>query len=556
MTVNHSYFSLMEVSNRSPEKTGYICKLRCAVKNYNWGRIGSDSRVSRLFSKNSGLSVEDDEPYAEFWMGTHDSGPAFVVERSTNGSKNDEEETLKSYISRNPSVLGDKVIQKWGNDLPFLFKVLSVAKALSIQAHPNKELAKQLHKQQPNIYKDDNHKPEMALAITEFEALCGFVSIEDLKEVILNVPEIEKVIGSSYKKLILNINNHEDVEEENVRSILRSVFTQLMSATKDAVSAALLEMRSRLNQSNKDGQLTEKEKLILKLEKQYPEDVGIIAAFLLNHVQLKPGEALYLGANEPHAYLSGECIECMATSDNVVRAGLTPKTRDIQVLCSMLTYNQGFPKILEGIEVNPYTKKYLPPFDEFEVDHCTLPIETSMVFPIVDGPSIFVVTEGEGMFCGASFEEMVMEGDVLFAGAGTEVSIATKSSHINLYRAGVSSSFFNLTLILVSCESLTTDGIAAIVSNCRYMISQAPQLDKIESFSVLMQAPQLGFGRKVIQLHESVELDKSGKRRKAKAVLIKALFIVVILKLVCVHVQYKLLILFWLNTLEFGKRGG
>lgn len=87
-------------------------------------------------------------------------------------------------------------------------------------------------------------------------------------------------------------------------------------------------------------ELADKEWLVLKLEKQYPADIGIISAFFFNYVKLNPGEALYLGANEPHAYLYGDCIECMATSDNVVRAGLTPKHRDIQTLCSMLTYKQ------------------------------------------------------------------------------------------------------------------------------------------------------------------------------------------------------------------------
>lgn len=87
-------------------------------------------------------------------------------------------------------------------------------------------------------------------------------------------------------------------------------------------------------------QLTDKELLVLRLEKQYPGDVGVISAFFFNYVKLNPGEALYLGANEPHAYIFGECIECMATSDNVVRAGLTPKHRDVQALCSMLTYKQ------------------------------------------------------------------------------------------------------------------------------------------------------------------------------------------------------------------------
>lgn len=86
--------------------------------------------------------------------------------------------------------------------------------------------------------------------------------------------------------------------------------------------------------------MTEKEQLVLQLERQYPADVGVISAFFLNHVNLKPGEALYIGANEPHAYIFGECIECMATSDNVVRAGLTPKHMDVNTLCSMLTYKQ------------------------------------------------------------------------------------------------------------------------------------------------------------------------------------------------------------------------
>ncbi|XP_047311267.1 mannose-6-phosphate isomerase 2-like [Impatiens glandulifera] len=429
----------MEVTNGSPEKRGCLRRLRCAVKNYDWGRVGCESTVSRLFSMNSGLSVEEGEHYAEFWMGTHDSGPTFVVD---NDFLYGDDETLKSFIYRNPSVLGDKVVQKWGHDLPFLFKVLSVAKALSIQAHPNKELAGYLHKHQPHIYKDDNHKPEMALALTKFEALSGFISLKELKEVMQNVPEIEQVIGNGYKKLIIDINH--DVGEERIKSVLRSVFTQIMSASDSVVSKALSAIRSRLHESSKEGKLTEKEKLVLKLEKQYPYDVGVIAAFLFNHVKLKPGQALYLGASEPHAYLSGECVECMATSDNVVRAGLTPKHRDIQVLCSMLTYNQGFPEILEGIPANPYTKKYLPPFEEFEIDHCALPSGRSTVFPAVPGPSIFVLTNGEGTMHGGPLSEglSVKEGDVFFAGAGTEVHIETAMSKLNLYRAGINSRFF------------------------------------------------------------------------------------------------------------------
>lgn len=95
-----------------------------------------------------------------------------------------------------------------------------------------------------------------------------------------------------------------------------------------------------VNILNQIRMLNEKEELALLLEQQYPADVGVISSFFFNYVKLSPGEGLYIDANQPHAYVSGECIECMATSDNVVRAGLTPKYRDVKTLCSMLSYRQ------------------------------------------------------------------------------------------------------------------------------------------------------------------------------------------------------------------------
>ncbi|PON87866.1 Mannose-6-phosphate isomerase [Trema orientale] len=419
--------------------------LRCSVQNYDWGQKGRDSRVAKLFALNSGSQIDPERPFAEFWMGTHESGPSFLVrnEETTNGhlSFEPESESLKSWISNNPNVLGEKVVQKWGADLPFLFKVLSVAKALSIQAHPDKELAKTLHKLLPSIYKDDNHKPEMALAITQFEALCGFISLQELKSVVLNVPEIVELVGSSEANQVLEISDQDG--EEKVKSVLRSTFTKLMSASQEMIVEVTSKMKNRLHLESQVRQLTEKERLVLELEKQYPADIGVISAFFFNYVKLNPGEALYLGANEPHAYLFGECIECMATSDNVVRAGLTPKHRDVNTLCSMLTYKQGFPEILQGVPLNPYVRRYLPPFDEFEVDSCNLPQQESTVFPAIPGPSILLVTLGEGIMHNTSCPrgDVIIEGDVLFVPANTEISI-TSASGLQLYRAGVNSRFF------------------------------------------------------------------------------------------------------------------
>ncbi|KAL6520108.1 hypothetical protein OROHE_017251 [Orobanche hederae] len=424
-----------------------IVKLLCAVKNYDWGMVGKDSTVAVLYAKNSGEDANDDARYAEFWMGTHDSGPSYVVVPvEANSGLTDKPErsnvvSLKDWIEKNPSVLGDKVLEKWGPNLPFLFKVLSVAKALSIQAHPDKALAELLHKQQPGVYKDDNHKPEMALALTEFEALCGFVGLEELKTVIHSVPEIIEVVGSSCADQLLHVS--EEDGQDKVKNVLQSLFTGLMSASKSVISEVISKLISRLNLKQKAGVLTDKEELVLRLEKQYPGDIGLIAAFLFNYVKLKPGEALYLGANEPHAYLYGECVECMATSDNVVRAGLTPKSRDVETLCSMLTYKQAFPDILTGVPSNPYTVKYQPPFDEFEIELCKLPQETSTVFPAVPGPCIFIVMSGQGTMHTTSSSSKLLaiaEGDVLFAPANIEI-ITESVPGLNLCRAGVNSKF-------------------------------------------------------------------------------------------------------------------
>ncbi|CAN0913657.1 Mannose-6-phosphate isomerase 1 [Linum grandiflorum] len=337
-------------------------------------------------------------------MGIHDSGPSFVLDAGVIGNN-----SLKDWIARNPSVLGDKVFDKWGSDLPFLFKILSVGKALSIQAHPDKELAKKLHKLHPSIYKDGSDKPEMALAITEFEALCSFVSFQELKDILRNIPEVVELIDSKDASQLLQINDQ--VESEKVKSLLKCIFTQLMSASKEMTTRAVSKLKIRLQRQSQVRKLTDKENLVLKLEKEYPDDIGVISAFFFNHVKLNPGEALYLGANEPHAYISGECVE-------------------------------GFPEILKGFPVTPYITRYLPPFDEFEMDRCFLPKGASTVFPAVEGPSIFVITGGEGVMQAgtSSFADVVVEGDVLFAPAGIQIVVKTVSE-LHMYRAGVNSRF-------------------------------------------------------------------------------------------------------------------
>ncbi|KAG6510767.1 hypothetical protein ZIOFF_028803 [Zingiber officinale] len=239
-------------------------------------------------------------------MGTHELGPSF-------GGSDSEEVTLKKWIRENPGALGDKVVVKWGTNLPFLFKILLVTVALSIQAHPEKELARMLHMMQPNVYKDPNHKPEMAIALIEFKALYGFVNIEELKDILIGVAEITELVSNDATSKIICM--RELNVYVNVKAIVQSVFTKLMSANKDGILALVSKQKNRLEAENKIRRLSEREQLALLMEKQYHADVGVLAAFFLNYVKLNPGEALYIGPNEPHAYISGECIKCMAASD-------------------------------------------------------------------------------------------------------------------------------------------------------------------------------------------------------------------------------------------------
>ncbi|KAG9104631.1 Mannose-6-phosphate isomerase, partial [Ceratobasidium sp. 392] len=163
---------------------------------------------------------------------------------------------------------------------------------------------------------------------------------------------------------------------------------------------------------------------------------------------LKEGEAMFLQADEPHAYISGDIIECMATSDNVVRAGLTPKLRDVPTLVSMLTYNSGsadaqrmkpqsFPSDPSS-EPDSYTTLYDPPIPEFSVLLTDIPASKSASHRPLDGPSIFIVTSGNGLFSSsAGDEEIKSDGEVWFVGAGTSVKFTAGSAGLVLYRAFV-----------------------------------------------------------------------------------------------------------------------
>eukprot|EP01062_Namystynia_karyoxenos_P008646 TRINITY_DN13042_c0_g1_i1.p1 TRINITY_DN13042_c0_g1~~TRINITY_DN13042_c0_g1_i1.p1 ORF type:complete len:461 (+),score=169.98 TRINITY_DN13042_c0_g1_i1:93-1475(+) len=404
-----------------------VTPLRCAVQNYAWGMKGSTSEVAQLHAAGSGGVVDEAKPYAELWMGTHPSGPSLVGDMP-----------LKEWLmARKEQALGSLVASRWG-DLPFLFKVLSVNTALSIQAHPDKANAERLHARDPKNYKDDNHKPEMAVALTPFEAMCGFVSPEELKAVLRGVPEVREVVGAAAAEAYCS---HPAGDEAARKRTLRDCFGTLMKSDSAAVARAVRALAERLRGEQRSRQLTEKEDLALRLSEQYPDDVGVLGCFFLNRIILQPGEAMYLPANEPHAYVKGNIVECMAASDNVVRAGLTPKFIDKDNLVDMLTYTQGVPPILKGEPVDAHTRRYVPPFDEFEVHWTRVGSGAEGMLQPVPGPSIVVVLEGSGTMMPGAHE--ARRGQVLFVPADSALLCTGGPSGISLVRATVNLSAFS-----------------------------------------------------------------------------------------------------------------
>eukprot|EP01119_Soliformovum_irregulare_P005376 TRINITY_DN17143_c0_g1_i1.p1 TRINITY_DN17143_c0_g1~~TRINITY_DN17143_c0_g1_i1.p1 ORF type:complete len:404 (+),score=137.88 TRINITY_DN17143_c0_g1_i1:126-1214(+) len=349
-------------------------------------------------------------------MGTHPSGPSSVVFKD--GTKR----LLSKYLKDHHEAIGRNPTGSDAPSLPFLFKVLSIAKALSIQAHPDKKLAVELHARNPQNYKDPNHKPEMAMALSQMEALCQFRKIEEIQEFLSNYEEFRNLVGEAAAKQLLAVKP--DSESEVRKHALKAVFTQLMNQTQAEVATQCQHLVRELK-DKKDA--TKEEKLILRLNDQFPDDVGIFCVFMLNYITLEPGEALFLAANEPHSYLSGECAECMAESDNVVRAGLTPKAKDVDTLCSMLTYRDGPPPIIKGVETSKFSSEYVCPTEEFLLTKTVLPKGTTYPLGKMDCASIVLVFKGDGMMQAGRDVHQVRDGSILFVPANFQVEIKSTS---------------------------------------------------------------------------------------------------------------------------------
>lgn len=374
-------------------------KLKCSVQHYAWGKQASDSLISRLVP--DALNSDGNLPYAELWMGAHRSAPAQLCVDGNSFA-------LDALIAQYPKqLLGQRVLDRFGMELPFLLKVLSIRRALSIQAHPDKSFAEKLHSKDPKHYPDANHKPEVAIALTPVELLYGFRSLEEIQEAFLSVPEFGEVVGTEVVSRL---------STSGITQYTQALLQALFSQEASLIKSACLRMYQRLREKSN---LREEERWILKLSEDYPEgDVGLFAFFFMNLYKLTPKTALYIAPNMLHAYLQGELVECMANSDNVVRAGLTPKYRDVAALLPMLDSTADKPQFVTPtkMERTQGGERFDAPVDEFILERFEGTISNHR---IMSRDSLFLLfcLEGEGLLGAGETEHSFSSGDVYFVPA-------------------------------------------------------------------------------------------------------------------------------------------
>lgn len=359
-------------------------RLRNKIQHYAWGTRGGAAFIPRLL----GVEAEANRPYAELWMGAHDKAPSEVM---VDGSY----VSLRELIAQYPlEILGETVSEAFSGTMPFLFKVLSAAEALSIQAHPNKEQAQSLHARDPEHYPDGNHKLELAIALGALTGLVGFKPFSDIQQTLERYPELASFIGrEAVCELRMTPERSSPVERRNLVQSMVSTLLKRSTTYEQELAKSIAQLENRLNESA--ASLTEAERVFLELRRKYTgADVGLFSVFLLNLVHLEQGQAVFVGAGIPHAYLEGDIVECMTNSDNVVRAGLTPKFRDVETLVQILSYETGLASILAGHSDQRRTV-YPTPTPEFQVSRWHLEAGEEE-YGVTEGkPEVWLITKGD-----------------------------------------------------------------------------------------------------------------------------------------------------------------
>lgn len=398
-----------------------------AIRTYAWG-----SRTA--IAEFTGRPAPTAHPEAELWLGAHPGDPARL--EGPDGAV-----SLLDAIAADPDgELGPAVCRRFGGTLPFLVKVLAADEPLSLQAHPSAEQAVEGYEREDRAgvpvnspvrnYRDRSHKPELLVALTEFQALAGFRAAA--RSVAL-MRALEVAALDPYIALLT---------DQSDAAGLRALFTTWITAPQpdiDALIPAVLEGAIAYIRSGAK-EFADEARTILELGEHYPGDAGVLAALLLNRVGLTPGEGIFLAAGNLHSYLHGVGMEVMANSDNVLRGGLTPKHVDV-------------PELLRVLDFTPVTDARVSTHrDGIELVYDTPAAEFAASVLILDGdnlghevdaparhdgPQILVCTEGSVILRAKSDEIRVDRGDAAWVAADDGPIRLEASTPSRLFRATV-----------------------------------------------------------------------------------------------------------------------
>jgi len=334
-----------------------VFRLIGKAQHYAWGGL---TFIPQL------LHVDNTEqrPFAEYWMGAHVNASSELV--LSNGEKIKLNEYIKSFPEE---TLGKDVLKQFGS-LPYLFKILDVKDMLSIQVHPSKENAIKefAEENKRNVpltaaqrnYKDDNHKPELMLALGEFWLLHGFKPKEKLVEILQQTPEL---------KFLLTI-----FENGNYYELYRAV----MEMDEEIVNETLQPLLDRIipayqkNELKKDDENFWAARAALTYNEPGRIDRGIFSIYLFNLLNAKSGEVIFQDAGLPHAYLEGQNVELMANSDNVLRGGLTPKHIDVHELLKHVKFEETIPNIIHETKIAEDVVSYTTPAPDFKLSKISI----------------------------------------------------------------------------------------------------------------------------------------------------------------------------------------
>ncbi|KAL7275195.1 hypothetical protein RUND412_001872 [Rhizina undulata] len=415
-------------------------RLRCPVKPCPYGKKGSQSLVARFAAATpeNNFQIDESQPYGELWMGDHPHGPSTTLDGKP----------LRDIISSNPSkYLTTSVYNRFKTDhLPFLFKILSIEKVLPLQAQPDESLAARLkeaeksQKGKPEEIKDRNHKPEVAVTLSEtFEGFVGFRPINEIKSFLENVDELGMAINDEVDVDAFM----KTIDPEKGHSLLKPIFSALMHRDHKTISALCTHVLAKINNLGEDalgpyGKKAGLSDVVKRLLEQYPGDGAMFAAvFFMNYVKLDKDQGVAVPADCIHAYLQGDIIECMAWSDNMIACGFQPESEknDTDTFVDTLSYDDS-PSTSMELKHSPWSKSanqkiqlYHVPLEEFDLLNLKLgTAESDKVEKGISGPSIFVVTAGSIKFTaltsgtstsgtptsGAGKEEALKTGQVVF----------------------------------------------------------------------------------------------------------------------------------------------